>query len=250
MPNPTCPPLQSRATGEHGAAVFGCDSGGPPFIKEYSMEEIRLEPPAGLNMNVGEAMFSQRAIRRMKPDPISDEHLKIILDAASKAPNGGNRQPGRFLVIRDREKIRAFGELYREAWWCKRRDENKPWTTREEIPDSDKVHQSAALLADEIKSAPVIILAFAMRPGMASSVFPPIQNLLLAARALGIGSTLTSLHPQIMDRVYEMFAVPADAEFHACLPLGYPRGRFGTTRRLSTADTTHWDRWDQAPPWK
>ena len=214
------------------------------------MEEIRLDPPPELNMNIGQAMFSQRAIRRLKPDPISDANLKIILDAASKAPNGGNRQPGRFLVIRDREKIRAFGELYREAWWCKRRDEKHSWTTREEIPDADKVHQSAALLADEIKDAPVIILVFAMRPRMASSVFPPIQNMLLAARSLGIGSTLTSLHPQIMERVYAMFAIPADAEFHACLPLGYPRGRFGPTSRLSTGDTTHWDRWDNPPHWK
>lgn len=214
------------------------------------MEEVRLEQPSGLNMTIGEAMFSQRAIRRMKPDPVSDEHLKIILDAASKAPNGGNRQPGRFLVIREREKISAFGELYREAWWCKRRDENHSWTTREEIPDADQVHQSAALLADEIKDAPVIILAFALRAGMASSVFPPIQNLLLAARALGIGSTLTTLHRQVMERVYGMFGIPAEAEFHACIPLGYPRGRFGSTSRLSTADTTHWDRWDNPPPWK
>lgn len=213
------------------------------------MSNIRLDPPGDLNMNIGEAMFSQRAIRRFKPDPISDAHLKIILDAASKAPNGGNRQPGRFLVIRDREKITAFGALYREAWWAKRRDEGHDWTTREAIPEADKVHQSAALLADEIKDAPAVILAFAMAKKMGSSVFPPVQNLLLSARALGIGSTLTTLHPQVMERVYAMFGIPADAEFHCCLPLGYPRGRFGPTSRMPTAESTHWDGWDQSPPW-
>lgn len=213
------------------------------------MANIRLDPPAKLNTNLGEAMFSQRAIRRLKPDPISDEDLKIILDAASKAPNGGNRQPGRFLVIRSREKIQAFGKLYREAWWAKRAGENKPWKTREEIPADDVVHQSAALLADEIKDAPVVILAFATVKGMGSSIFPPVQNLLLSARALGIGSTLTTLHPTVMERVYEMFGIPAEMEFHCCLPLGYPRGRFGPTSRLSTAETTSWDRWGQSPPW-
>ena len=170
------------------------------------MEEIRLEPPPELNMNIGQAMFSQRAIRSLKPDPISDANLKIILDAASKAPNGGNRQPGRFLVIRDREKIRAFGELYREAWWCKRRDEKHSWTTREEIPDADKVHQSAALLADEIKDAPVIILVFAMRPRMASSVFPPIQNMLLAAHAMPASAMSPTARPPGPDTVSRAFS--------------------------------------------
>jgi len=213
------------------------------------MSNIRLDPPSSLDMNIGEAMFSQRAIRRFKPDPISDEDLKIILDAASKAPNGGNKQPGRFLVIRERAKIAEFGALYREAWWAKRRDEKHPWTTREAIPPEDKVHQSAALLADEIKDAPAVILSFALKSGMASSVLPPVQNLLLSARALGIGSVLTTLHPQVMERVYAMFGIPSEVEFHCCIPLGYPRGRFGPTSRLSTGETTHWDQWEGRPPW-
>ena len=70
------------------------------------MTMVRLEPPAKLDMNIGEAMFSQRAIRKLKPDPISDEDIKTILNAASKAPNRGNQQPGRFLVIKDRNKIK------------------------------------------------------------------------------------------------------------------------------------------------
>ena len=76
------------------------------------MEMVRLDPPAELTMPIGEAMFSQRATRRLDPDrPITDKQLKIILDAASKAPNGGNAQPARFLVIRDREAIKKFGKL-------------------------------------------------------------------------------------------------------------------------------------------
>ena len=85
-------------------------------------------------MPIGEAMFSQRATRRLDPDrPITDAQLKIILDAASKAPNGGNVQPARFLVIRDREAIKKFGKLYHEAWWAKRRDAYG-WKRKEDIP--------------------------------------------------------------------------------------------------------------------
>ena len=211
------------------------------------MDMIRLEPPAELSMPIGEAMYTQRAIRRLDPDrPISDAHVKLMLDAASKAPNGGNTQPARFLVIRSRERIRAFGALYHEAWWAKRRDE-LGWTGWDDIP-ADSVYRHAARLADEIADAPLVILAFGVA-GAANSVLPGVQNLLLAARALGIGSTFTTLHPQVMERVYALLDVPEDAQFHGCLPLGYPRGRFGTTARRPTAETTYWDRWGEPPPW-
>ena len=207
-----------------------------------------VEYPSRLNMPVGEAMFSQRAIRRLAQDPISDEELKIILDAASKAPNGGNRQPGRFLVIRSRDKIAEFGKLYHEAWWAKRYDEYG-WTGPEDVPPDNKVYASAMVLADEMSKAPVIVLVFAIKKGLANSIFPSVQNLLLSARALGIGSTLTTLHPKVMERVNAMFNIPEEAEFHCCLPLGRPRGRFGPTSRLPTSETTFFDGWDQSPPW-
>ena len=77
-----------------------------------------------LTMSLGEAMFSQRAIRRFKPDPIPDEDLHAALEAATKAPNGSNLQPWRFIVLRDTDPQRSgFGELYHEAWWAKRRDQ-------------------------------------------------------------------------------------------------------------------------------
>ncbi|MCH2172448.1 nitroreductase family protein [Myxococcota bacterium] len=212
------------------------------------MKPIRLDPPPELSMPIGEAMFSQRAIRRLKPDPIEKAHLKILLDAASKAPNGGNYQPGRYLFLRERSSVETFGALYHEAWWAKRRDEGHAWTRREEIPD-DSVFRMPALLADEMRNAPLIVLAFGLHAGMAHSVFPGMQNLMLAARALGIGSTLTTLHPQVIDRVYALFDVPEQAEFHGCIPLGYPRGRFGPTSRRPTNTTTYAERWNQPPPW-
>jgi len=200
-------------------------------------------------MAIGEAMFSQRSIRRFRPDPIPMDDVRLIIEAAVKAPSGGNRQPGRFLVLTDRDLIRQFGALYREAWWAKRRDEGRPWTTRDEIPEEERSPRSAALLADEIKDAPCIVLAFSTTRGAASSVIPPVQNLMLAARALGIGTVPTTLHACVMERVYKLLGVPPEVEFHLCIPMGYPRGRFGPTQRLPTAETTYLNGWNDAVPW-
>jgi nitroreductase len=204
---------------------------------------------ARLDMPLGEAMFSQRSIRRFRPDPISSEDLQLLLEAAVKAPSGGNRQPARFMVLTDPEVIRQFGVLYREAWWAKRRDEKRPWSSREEIPPEDRGSVAAARLADEIKDAPCIVLALTTGKGQATSVIPAVQNLMLAARALGIGSVPTTLHAQVMDRVHALLGIPADFDFHLCIPLGYPRGNFGTTQRRPTAETTYWNRWGAPVPW-
>jgi nitroreductase len=204
---------------------------------------------ARLEMPVGEAMFSQRSIRRLRPDPIPAEDLELLLEAAAKAPTGGNRQPGRFLILTDPAVIREFGALYREAWWAKRRDERRPWTRREEIPAEDRGSVAAARLADEIVDAPCIVLALTTGKGQASSIIPSVQNLMLAARALGIGSVPTTLHAQVLERVYQLLDIPADMEFHLCIPLGYPRGQFGPTQRRPTAETTFLNRWGTPVPW-
>ena len=98
------------------------------------MEMICLHPPAELSMPLGEAMFTQRAIRRLDQDrPVGDAELKLVLDSASKAPSGGNTQAARLLVAKDRQKIHAFGLLYHEAWWAKRRDDYG-WSPDQELP--------------------------------------------------------------------------------------------------------------------
>ena len=204
---------------------------------------------ARLTMPLGEAIHTQRSIRRLRPDPLPIEDIRTIIEASSKAPSGGNTQPARYLVLTDRDVIRQFGALYHEAWWAKRRDEGRPWTRREEIPAEERVSRGAAQLADEMADAPCIVLALTTGKGQASSVLPGVQNLMLAARALGIGSVPTTLHPQVMDRVYDLLGIPATAEFHLCIPLGYPRGRFGPTRRRPTSETTYLNRWGGTVPW-
>jgi nitroreductase len=207
--------------------------------------------PERLAMSVGEAMFTQRSIRRFRPDPISVEDLRLILEAAMRAPNGGNRQIARFVVVTDRDQIRRFGELYHEAWWAKRWDDHR-WTKPEDVPAEDRVHQAAMGLADHMRDVPCVVLAFAEPPGPANSVIPACQNLMLAARALGIGSIPTTLHDKVMERVHALFAVPPATAFHFCIPLGYPAAgaRFGGSRRLPTSETTYWNRWGAAVPWQ
>ena len=197
-----------------------------------------------LSMPLGEAIFTQRSIRRFRPDPIPTEDLRLILEAAVRAPNGGNQQVARFLVVSDPARIRAFGGLYRDAWWAKRRDEG--FRTFEDLPP---LFHPAAALADAIGAAPCIVFALAMRNGPADSVLPAAQNLMLAARALGIGSVPTTLHPSVMDDFRAMFDVPDDVAFHFCIPLGYPQGSFGPNKRKPTSETAFLDRWGGDVPW-
>ena len=201
-----------------------------------------------LAMPIGQVMFNQRSVRRFRPDPIPPEDLGLIVEAAVKAPNGGNHQVGRFLVVTDREKIRSFAKLYHEAWWAKRKDE-RGWTGPADVPPDEKNYRAAMGLADEIGTVPAIVFAFTMPPGGANSVIPACQNLMLAAHALGIGSIPTTLHAAVMERFRAMFGVPKDVAFHFCIPLGYPAVKYGPSKRKPISETTYLDRWGTAVPW-
>lgn len=196
-----------------------------------------------LTMPLGEAMFTQRAIRRVKPDPIPDSDLHDILQAAIRAPNGGNNQPWHFLVVRDPELRTQFGALYQEAWWAKRRDAGIMGP--EDIPPGKSTMRSAMRLSEEIGQAPVIVLLCATSKGAGAmgSVIPAAQNLLLAARSLGIGGNITTLHPQVDERAHRLFGIPDNAQIVYCLPLGYPRGRFGPTQRKLLSEVCSYERW-------
>jgi nitroreductase len=147
--------------------------------------------------------------------------------------------------VTDRATIRRFGALYHEAWWAKRRDEG--YQLREDLPPR---YQPAAGLADAMAEVPCVIFALAMHHGPADSVIPAVQNLMLSARAIGIGSVPTTLHPSVMARFHAMFAIPDDVGFHFCIPLGYPQGNFGPNARMPTSATTFLDQWDAPVPWQ
>lgn len=196
-----------------------------------------------LTMTLGETMFTQRAIRRFRPEAIPDADLQDILEAAIRAPNGGNTQPWHFLVIRDPDLRGKLAELYHEAWWAKRRDQGIMGP--QDIPPGKNSMRSAMRLADQIGRAPVIVLlcATSQGPAAAASIIPAAQNLLLAARAFGVGGTITTLHADVDDRVHDLLGIPPEAQVVYCLPLGYPRGTFGTVQRKPLSEVCSYERW-------
>jgi nitroreductase len=214
-------------------------------VRDARFKEADRMDYSRLSMPLGEAIFTQRSIRRFRADPIPLTDIRLVLEAAVRAPNGGNQQVARFLVVNDRATIKEFGAIYHEAWWAKRRDEG--FSRPEDLPA--RFH-SAAGLADAMADVPCIVFALAMHNGPANSVLPAVQNLMLAARAIGIGSVPTTLHPSVMTRFHAMFGIPDDVGFHFCVPLGYPQGNFGPNDRLPTSATSFLDRWDSPVPWE
>ena len=192
---------------------------------------------------LGEAMFTQRAIRRFKKDPIPADVMDDIMQSAIRAPNGGNNQGWHFIVVQDAEKRRQLAELYREAWWAKRADAGIMGP--QDIPPGKSSMRSAMRMADEIGDAPVMVIICATSKGAqaAGSVIPSAQNMLLAARAFGIGGTIATLHAVVEERVHALFSIPDTAQIVYCMPFGYPRGSFGPVTRLPLNEVCNYDRW-------
>jgi nitroreductase len=205
-------------------------------------------------MELFEAMSTQRAMRRLKPDPIPDSVIRQILDLAICAPSGGNRQGWSFVVVRDAAKRARLGELYREAWGelTKIPYTAAASTARPDSPEG-RMLASARHLSEHLGEAPVLVLAcIALDPGAkptmttGASIYPAAQNLMLAARTLGIGSCLTTIHKYRDAQVKELLGIPADVETAALIPLGYPLGKFGRPPRRPATEVTHWDSWGDA----
>ena len=205
-------------------------------------------------MDFFDVVTTQRAIRRLKTDPIPDAALRQIMDAAICAPSGGNRQGWCFVVVRDPAKRARLGELYREAW----SELMKVPYYRDAAsapPDSPagRMLASARHLGQHLGEAPVLILAcIALDPGAqptlttGASIYPAVQNIMLAARALGIGSCITTIHRFRDAQVKELLGIPSDVETAALIPLGYPLGKFGRPPRRPLREVAFADRWGQA----
>ncbi len=203
-----------------------------------------------------EAMYTQKAIRRLKPDPVPEDLVTKLIEAATKAPSGGNRQPWAFIVIRDAETKGKLAGWYREAW-----DSTYgklPQEARTANEAFARVYRSAEHLAFHLAEAPLLIMVCArnMPPGLGGaastshygSIYPAIQNLLLAARGLGLGATLTTLHKLHDDEVKELLAVPENAETIALIPIGYPKGKYGPTERKPLEEVVYHERWGTRYP--
>lgn len=204
-------------------------------------------------------LATTRTIRRYTDEPIPEADLSTILFHATRAPSGSNRQPVRYLVLRDGPRALAARQLIAGA-------ARRVWTSKERrdgygegsgaAADSPKARMAAAMqhYVDHLHEAPVIVLVCLQRhrdpnPYEGGSVYPAVQNLLLAARALGYGGALNMFHLFVEAEVRQVLGVPDDVALSACVTLGRPAGAHGPVRRRPLAEVVFDDGWDSPATW-
>ena len=221
-----------------------------------------------------EAIHSARAIRRFKPDPVPEAVLTAVLDAAIRAPSAGNAQNWVFLVVRDAEQRRKLGVLYRKAsdiasaMYAARG--RPPHLTGEQFR---RLMSSGSFLWDHLADAPVILVPCQTQPKVpppealppdvrarhleeqryverirGASIYPAVQNVILACRAFGLGTTITTNHIRCEDEVKAVLGVPDDVQTFALMPIGYPLDSFGPVVRRPVAEVVYADRWARRWP--
>lgn len=203
-------------------------------------------------MDIREALYTTRAMRRVTPDPIPPDVQERILDAAIRAPSGGNAQNWRFLLVDDPDVRAALAPLYRacltDLW-------GSFYAPRIEAaaadPDSEaslqfvRIRASADHLADHFADIPLLLFGFAQHDPTGGSIFPAVWSAMLAARAEGVGAALTSVLIFRTAEVLELLGVPSDEGWNmaCCVTFGYPTGRWGVAARQPAHEVTYRNRW-------
>ena len=198
-------------------------------------------------------MQTTRSMRRLKPDPVPDALIRRILEAGACAANGGNTQRWRFLVVKDPAIKKAV-----QTWYKKAFDEVVGPRYRASAPPPgvsperyQRQHSAVEYLTDHFHEAPVWIVACIDEGSVApthwsgASIYPAVQNMLLATRALGLGCTLTTRHLLFEKETEAALGLPPGVHSYAILPIGYPMGRFGPVGRGALADIVYQDKWGQ-----
>jgi nitroreductase len=230
--------------------------------------------PPSADLDVFAAIHTARSLRRFKPQPVPDDVMTRVLDAAIRASSGGNAQHWRFIVVRDAEMRRQLAALYRKA-----SDHTAAVYAARPKPEHLTEKQYAQFLAnsgylwDHMADAPVILVPCLMmrepseraslpepvqsryadhlanvQRTSGSSIYPAIQNVILACRALGLGTVITTNHILYEDEVKTVLGMPANAATFALMPIGYPTGKYGPVTRKPVAEVTYADRWGTAWP--
>ena len=204
-------------------------------------------------MDIFEALYTTRAMRRVRPDPVPMEVQAAILDAAVRAPTGGNTQGWRFLLVDDPGLIGRIAPLYRHAiselWTTLYADRVEAARAAPGDPESvqwEKVRASADWLADHFAEVPLFLFAFVQADPTGGSIYPAVWSAQLAARSFGVGSSITAVlgfwHP---DETFEILGVPTDEQWvmACCVSFGYPTGRWGVARRRPVHEVAYRNRW-------
>jgi nitroreductase len=207
--------------------------------------------------DIFEIIHSTRAMRRLRSDPVPDALIRQILEAGTCAANGGNSQRWRFLVVKDPAVKQAIQPYYKRAFEEHRRAQHDARETPGEAGDRKRrQHNAVEYLTDHFHEAPVWIVVClednaggSPRPHAAgASIYPAVQNMLLAARALGLGATLTTRHLFYQKECEEVLGLPPNVKSYAIIPIGYPMGRFGPVGRGELSEVVYQDRWGQPCP--
>ena len=204
-------------------------------------------------------LATTRTIRRYRDEPIPDDDLSTIMWHATRAPSGSNRQPFRFLVLRDGERAgeakALLGRSFRRGWAAKRSSDGYEQGSGAD-PASPKARSAATMqhYVDTFEQIPVVVLVGLVRyrdanPYEGASVYPACQNLLLAARALGYGGALTMWHQMVDAELRELLAIPSEVALSACITLGRPVGGHGPVRRRPVGQLVFDDQWGTSAPW-
>ena len=214
---------------------------------------VKKETKLGAN-DIWEVMFTQRAIRYWVEEPVSRELIERVIEAASKAPSGSNHQPWMF-VVADRDPVKtSLAEALRDYY------EEGPLKTL--VESSQKTEDSSQRLMmsgaenffTNLRTAPAIIIPCLYKLSSptsemntliaGSSIYLAVQNMLLAARALGLGPLMTTSHSLIEEVIRDVCKIPDDAQPAALIPIGFPAVKFGPTKRKPVRDIIAWNQWN------
>ena len=197
-------------------------------------------------------LYTSRALRRFKPDPVPEDVMFQLLDAAIRAPTGHNRQDWRFVLVTDDESKRKMQEWSKRAW---KLAFGKDYPTLEAV---DALPRTARLsirgvydLAHNLAMVPLIVVICGLKDVHSSpggSHFPAAQNMLLAARALGLGGSIFNLPMVGGDGMYELLGIPESNEIYACVPIGYPTDRQGPLSRKPVRKVAYLERFGEEWP--
>jgi nitroreductase len=235
--------------------------------------------PIGADAPILQVMATMRAMRRLKPDPVPDDLLEQLVEAATWAPSGSNNQSYSFLVVTDRQQIRRLAPVWQRI---------AEWYIATQRPPShmgqEKWERLTATLryqADHFEETPALILAcydftdlqrrlranwaavlratarlgprhafMLLRntprltsTGEAASIYPAVQNLLLAARAHGLGAVITTWHVLFEQEIKGILGIPSRVNVYAIVPVGWPKGKLGPVTRRPAREAIHRDRW-------
>ncbi len=205
-------------------------------------------------MDINEALYTTRAMRRVRPDPIPEPVQARILDAAIRAPTGGNAQGWRFMLVDDPKLKAQLGPLYRSALnqlfdtlYKPQADAAAANPETEASQSFDKMHRSAFHLAENFEAYPLLLFAFDIADPTGASIFPAVWNAMLAARAEGVGSALTSVLLFRLGETLELLGVPKDEGWRmsCCVTFGYPTGRWGVAPRRPVHEVSFRNGWNQ-----